>query len=65
MIISMVKDSFRGKFKIPTKSLVMMIAAIGYVVMPIDALPDILGPLGFIDDIAIVGMVLKSIDDVI
>lgn len=60
LLISMFKDVIAGKYKIPTKSLVSIGAAILYVISPIDAIPDIfLG--GFIDDIAIVGYIMNSL----
>lgn len=65
LMLSMVKDAFKGKFKVPKKQLLMIAAAIGYVFMPIDAVPDIVPVVGYLDDIAIVGIVIKSIGDIL
>ena len=39
------------KFKIPPRGLVAMVGALGYLVLPIDVVPEaLLGPLGLVDD---------------
>ena len=37
--------------------------ALAYVVLPIDIIPDFIPGVGFIDDIFVVGIVMKSISD--
>lgn len=37
--------------------------ALAYVVMPIDIIPDFIPGVGFIDDVFVVGIVMKSISD--
>lgn len=52
----------RGEYrKIPTGSIVTIIAAIIYFVSPIDLVPDFLMGLGIIDDAAVIGFVLKQL----
>lgn len=47
---------------VPTKHKAKLAAAIAYFISPIDILPEaLLGPIGFIDDIAIVAYVLNSL----
>lgn len=41
----------------------MIAGALAYVVLPIDIIPDFIPWVGFIDDIFVVGFVMKSIDD--
>lgn len=45
----------------------MIIAALGYFILPVDAIPDVLLPLGYSDDIAIlltvIGMVKSHITE--
>ncbi|CAM3765296.1 YkvA family protein [Mesobacillus thioparans] len=52
----------RGEYrKIPTGSLMTIIAAIIYFVSPIDLIPDFIIGLGIVDDAAVIGFVLKQI----
>lgn len=48
---------------LPWQTLVAGLAALLYLVMPLDALPDFLPLAGFLDDAAVLGFVLKSIRD--
>ena len=46
------------------RSVYLMIAgALAYVVFPIDIIPDFIPGVGFIDDIFVLGMVVKSLTD--
>jgi uncharacterized membrane protein YkvA (DUF1232 family) len=52
----------RGDYrKIPTRSIVTIIASIIYFVSPIDLIPDFIIGLGIVDDAAVIGFVLKQI----
>lgn len=44
--------------KTPTASKGMMLAALAYFIMPVDAVPDILAGVGFTDDAAVIGAVI-------
>ncbi len=46
---------------IPKRSLMALVAAVAYFVIPIDAIPDFIAGLGLFDDVALLGWVLKSI----
>lgn len=46
---------------IPKKSLMALIAAMAYFVIPTDIIPDFIVTLGFFDDVALLGWVFKSI----
>ena len=65
LLLRMVKDYWAGNFDIKTKDLAIMAGAIIYVISPLDAIPDIIPVLGWVDDIAIVGIAIKSLSDVI
>lgn len=62
-MVNMVKDYFSKKYTVvPVKSILLTLAAIVYVVNPFDLISDLLGPIGWTDDIAVCGAALKSID---
>ncbi|MFI7838642.1 YkvA family protein [Pseudomonas asiatica] len=55
---------WRGEYRaISPKALVTIVAGLLYFVSPIDAIPDWLLGVGFLDDIAVLGWVLKSVAD--
>ena len=41
----------------PKRSKMIMVGALVYFLSPIDAIPDLLGPLGFSDDLAVIALV--------
>ena len=47
--------------KVPFKSRAIMLGALAYFVLPIDAVPDILMLVGFGDDIAVLGAAIAAI----
>jgi len=50
-----------GEYReVPWKSLIMLVTAVTYFVMPIDLVPDFIVGLGLTDDIALLGWTLKS-----
>ncbi len=55
---------WRGEYRaISSKALVTIVAGLLYFVSPIDAIPDWLLGVGFLDDIAVLGWVLKTVAD--
>ena len=63
--LSMLKDSFSGKFYISRLEKAMIIGAVTYVVVPSDVTPDFIPALGFLDDIGVVGYVIKKTSDLL
>lgn len=47
--------------RVPWKALVMIVAALLYFFSPLDAIPDFIPVLGFVDDAAVVAYVLRQI----
>lgn len=47
--------------RIPVKSIVMIVAAALYFINPLDLIPDFLPVIGYVDDAAVVGFVLRSL----
>ncbi|AGZ34053.1 DUF1232 domain-containing protein [Pseudomonas sp. SWI6] len=55
---------WRGEYRaISPRALVTVVAGLLYFVSPIDAIPDWLLGVGFLDDIAVLGWVLKTVAD--
>ncbi|MBU4487006.1 MAG: DUF1232 domain-containing protein [Candidatus Delongbacteria bacterium] len=62
LMFSLVIDYTKGNYKeIPTKSIVLTVGAILYFLMPIDLIPDMIPVFGYLDDIAVIGLVIKQI----
>lgn len=53
--------STRRYHQAPWKSVLLAVAAILYFLNPIDLIPDALLGIGFLDDAAVIGMVVKAI----
>jgi uncharacterized membrane protein YkvA (DUF1232 family) len=59
--ISLVKDWTMGNYKeVPKRTIMYLIAALIYFIMPIDIIPDFIFKFGFLDDIAVLNFVLSS-----
>jgi len=49
--------------KLPKKTIIMAIAALIYFVDPFDLIPDVIPMIGYIDDAAVMGLVVAAIRD--
>jgi len=49
--------------KLPKKTIIVALAAVIYFVDPFDIIPDVIPVLGYIDDAAVLGLVMASIRD--
>lgn len=62
LLLSLVKDYISGAYReIPYGSIVAAVAGILYFVSPIDFIPDFIPGIGLIDDVFVIGFVLKKI----
>ncbi|TJZ60011.1 DUF1232 domain-containing protein [Sphingobacterium olei] len=61
VILAMAKDAINGRYKISKLNLGIIVATIVYVISPLDAIPDIVPILGWVDDVAIVGFALSRL----
>lgn len=61
-LFSLVRDYTNGSYKsIPKKSLIAILAGIIYFLSPIDMFPDFVLGFGLIDDMFIIGLVIKQV----
>ncbi len=48
---------------VPLKDKAIVVGALGYFILPVDFIPDMLGPLGYTDDLSALVFALKTIWD--
>ena len=63
LILRMFKDGISGKYRLSKATLAAIGGAILYVASPVDLLPDFLFPIGYTDDIAVIGIVMSRLAD--
>ena len=64
LFIEMVKEYFQGNYReIPVKTIILITAALIYFVSPVDAIPDFLIGIGFVDDISVIGYVFSALNE--
>ena len=63
LLFSIVKDYVNGSYReIPWYSIAAIVAALLYVLSPIDLIPDIIPVVGFIDDAFVVAACLSMVE---
>ena len=64
LLFSLVNDYARGNYKeIPWWSIAAVVTALLYVLSPVDAIPDWIPVIGYVDDAMVVGVCLALIDN--
>lgn len=64
VIIRMLRAHFRGQYNaFSTSTILTLVFALVYFVVPLDLIPDFIPGLGLTDDISIVYMIFKSVGD--
>ncbi|UYG08566.1 YkvA family protein [Halomonas sp. M4R1S46] len=59
----MLADVVRGRYRpVPWSALLWMLAALAYLLSPLDLIPDVLLLLGLADDVVVVGWLLTRVD---
>jgi uncharacterized membrane protein YkvA (DUF1232 family) len=62
LMFSLVKDYTAGNYKeVPVKTIALVMGAILYFLMPVDLVPDFIPVFGYLDDVAVIGLVIKQI----
>lgn len=63
LLLDLMKHYRTGEYRdVSTKSVMMVIAAMLYFVIPADLIPDILLGFGFVDDVALLAWTINSLD---
>jgi uncharacterized membrane protein YkvA (DUF1232 family) len=63
LLIPLIKDYWKGTYRdVSVKSIVIFVAALAYIVSPIDLIPDYIIGLGQIDDAVILGLSLYFLE---
>ncbi|MBC2853626.1 YkvA family protein [Cetobacterium sp. 2G large] len=65
LIVNLVKDAKNKKYKLDKKYLLILSAAIIYVIVPIDAVSDLIPGVGWIDDATLIGYVARGYGEVL
>lgn len=62
ILLSLLQDYWNGTYKaVPWGTIASIVAALAYVLNPLDLIPDFVPILGFVDDAAVVGLCLAFI----
>jgi|SRR5699024_6725073 len=63
VMLSLIKDYWNGSYReIPWWAISAVVAALLYVLSPIDLIPDFIPVVGYMDDAAIVAMCLRMVE---
>lgn len=60
LLVAWVRRSYR---QVSAASLVLLVAALVYFVTPLDVIPDTLGAIGFVDDVAVIRTTVETVRD--
>lgn len=63
LLISMGKDVFAGRYRMNKWNLSIIAATIAYVISPLDAVPDMIPLMGWVDDATIVAYAVSKLTD--
>lgn len=63
LLVSMAKDTLSGRYKMDKWNMSVIIGTIVYVISPLDAIPDVVPILGWLDDVTIVTYALTKLKD--
>ena len=62
VLVRLVRAYARGDYRrIPWRSLVTLVSALIYVVVPTDLIPDFVPVIGYLDDAAVVALAVRSV----
>jgi uncharacterized membrane protein YkvA (DUF1232 family) len=59
--VALIKDSYNGRYDVSWSTVALLAAALLYVVLPADAIPDFFPFIGFTDDAAVMALVFQQV----
>lgn len=63
LFVQLVKDYAAGNYReIPRHSIVAVVAALIYVIVPFDAIPDFIPGIGLLDDLSVITFVINRVN---
>ena len=65
LLVRMIEAALKGEYEVDLGSLALLITVVIYVISPIDAAPDFLPFIGWLDDASVVGIIFKILEDMI
>lgn len=63
LLIAMGKDVLAGRYRMDKWNLSIIVATIAYVVSPLDAIPDVVPLMGWVDDVTIVSYAVSKLTE--
>ena len=64
VLISLIRSYFKKEYTdIPVKSIIAIISALMYWLLPADAIPDVIPGIGYVDDASVIAFCLKLVGD--
>lgn len=64
LLVNMVKDTVRGRYKgLGKKNVIMIVAGLLYLVNPMDIVPDFIFGIGFADDLGVLVYVISRLSE--
>ncbi|GHE31543.1 hypothetical protein GCM10017764_13330 [Sphingobacterium griseoflavum] len=63
LLLAMAKDSLSGHYKMNKWNLSIIVGTVLYVLSPLDAIPDVVPVLGWLDDLTIVGYAISKLSE--
>lgn len=60
---SLIRDYWKGEYReVPKVTIGLLVAAVGYIISPIDLIPDFMLGVGQLDDLAVLAIAMKMIN---
>ena len=61
IVWQMLKDAFKGDYKLSLLTIIALVASFVYIIFPLDILPDFIPVIGWIDDGAVIYFLAKRL----
>jgi len=61
LLVDMLRDWYAGRYPTPWRVIAAITAALLYFVNPFDIIPDVIPGVGYLDDVAVLGLCMRLI----